>query len=165
VRSAEPAELAAVGRLCVAAYRAGGHLGDGDAYVKTLADARARAATAEVLVAVRNDAIVGTVTICPPGSEWSEVCHEAESEFRFLAVDPAAWRTGVGESLVNACEMLARERGQSAHVICVIDRNEGGHAFYRDLGFERLPERDWQPVPGIMLLAYTRRVPYEATNS
>jgi ribosomal protein S18 acetylase RimI-like enzyme len=29
------------------------------------------------------------------------------------------------------------------------------HRLYRRLGFERLPERDWTPVPGIELHAYS----------
>mgnify|MGYP004634202519 FL=1 len=29
---------------------------------------------------------------------------------------------------------------------------------YQRLGFTRLPERDWQPAPGIDLLVYAREV-------
>ena len=72
---------------------------------------------------------------------------------------PPAWRTGVGEALVDACEVRAVERGRVAHVICVIDTNEAAQCFYARLGFSRLPERDWSPVPGVHLQAYRRAVP------
>lgn len=160
IRAVREDELDVVGGLCVAAYVAGGHLTHEDPYASTLADARARGATTEILVAVVDDTVVGTVTICPNDSPYAEVGRVGESEFRFLAVSPSAWRTGIGEALVAACEQRAVDRGQRAHVICVIDSNHGAYAFYERLGFRRLPERDWTPVPGVNLLALTRDVPW-----
>jgi hypothetical protein len=40
-------------------------------------------------------------------------------------------------------------------VICVIDINTAAHRFYERLGYSRSPERDWQPRPGVNLLAFT----------
>jgi ribosomal protein S18 acetylase RimI-like enzyme len=160
VRPAVDDDFDVVGELCVDAYASAGHLDPTDPYTDTLRDARTRAQHAEVLVAERAGEIVGTVTICPPDSLFGEVGRDGESEFRFLAVAPAAWRSGVGEALVDACERRARETGAPAHVICVIDRNEGAHRFYDRLGFTRLPERDWSPRHGVLLLAYRRAVPY-----
>jgi hypothetical protein len=31
----------------------------------------------------------------------------------------------------------------------------GAQRLYAELGFRRLPERDWSPVPGVSLLAFT----------
>jgi len=160
IRPAAPSEYDEIGELCVTSYSAGGHLDPDDDYAHTLRDAAARAASAEVLVAYRDGSIVGTVTICPVGSTFSEIGQGKESEFRFLAVAPRAWRTGVGEALVTACEARAVERGAPAHVICVIDKNAGGHRFYQRLGFSRMPERDWTPVEGVFLQAYRREVPH-----
>lgn len=160
IRPARADELDLVGQICVTAYAAGGHLDANDDYADTLRDAGDRAATTEVLVADRDGEIVGTVTICPVQSPYAEIGRAGESEFRFLAVVPSAWRTGVGEALVDACEQRARERGASAHVICVIDVNEAAHRLYRRLGFQRLPERDWSPRAGVNLLAYRRPVPF-----
>jgi len=159
VRLARADELTEAGQLCVVAYTASGHLSAGNPYADTLRDAPGRAASTEVLVAVRGGVVVGTVTICPPDSPFAEISRPDESEFRFLAVAPAAWRTGVGEALVDACEVRAVERGRVAHVICVIDTNEEAQHFYARLGFSRLPERDWSPVPGVRLQAYRRAVP------
>jgi GNAT superfamily N-acetyltransferase len=149
-----------VGDLCVQAYAAAGHLDPDDPYANTLRDARARAQTTIVLVAERDAEVVGTVTICPEGSPFAELSRDGECEFRFLAVAPKAWRTGVGEALVDACEQWARANGAPAQVISVIDMNEGAHRFYDRLGFERRPERDWMPRAGVHLLAYARPVPF-----
>ena len=160
IRTASDFEYDEIGELCVDSYATAGHLDPTDPYTITLRDARARDAQAKVLVAERDGAIVGTVTICPSGTMFAEVGRDGESEFRFLAVAPTAWRTGVGEALVAACEQWARENGAPAHVICVIDRNDGAHRFYEQLGFTRLPERDWSPREGVNLLAFRRAVPY-----
>jgi ribosomal protein S18 acetylase RimI-like enzyme len=162
IRPAADADLDVVGAMCVDAYAAAGHLEPADPYAETLRDARTRAREADVLVAERDGVVVGTVTICPVGSAFGEIGREGESEFRFLAVQPGTWRSGIGEALVAACEERAHARGATAHVICVIDINEGAHRFYDRLGFERLPDRDWSPREGVHLLAYRRRVPYDA---
>ena len=162
IRPARPDEFDAIGELCVAAYRAGGHLAEDDPYAGTLRDVATRAATAEVLVAEQDGEIVGTVTICPTGSRFAEIGRPGESEFRFLAVSPVAWGRGIGTALVDACEARAIARGQGAHVICVIEQNDAGHRMYQRLGFVRIPERDWDPVPGVHLHAYRRAVPNPA---
>jgi ribosomal protein S18 acetylase RimI-like enzyme len=160
VRPASDVEYAIAGELCVTAYVAGGHLDPSDGYSDTLRDVAGRADTTQVLVAVREDVVVGSVTICPPESPWAEFARPGEFEFRFLAVDPDKWRQGIGEALVAACEERARQTAASAILIGVIDRNEAGHRMYRRLGFQREPERDWIPVPGVQLLAYRRPVPF-----
>ena len=71
-----------------------------------------------LLVAERDGIVVGTTTITPPGSEFREIGLDDEVEFRFLAVAPEAWRTGVGDALVAACEQHARETGATALAIC-----------------------------------------------
>ncbi len=100
----------------------------------------------------------GTVTICPPGSPFAEVGREGESEFRFLAVAPDAWRTGVGRGARRRLRaagpaMAAADRAGHLRRSTATRR---AHRLYRRLGFERLPERDWEPRPGIDLLAYRR---------
>ncbi len=145
--------------MCVEAYAHGGHLDPADEYAATLRDAGVRAEYAELLVAERAGEVVGTVTVCPAGSPFAEIREDGELEFRFLAVAPAKWRSGVGEALVDACERRAMETGAKALVISVIDGNEAAHRLYRRLGFERMPDRDWEPRPDVQLLAYRRSVP------
>ena len=39
--------------------------------------------------------------------------------------------------------------------MCSASTMETAHRIYRRLGFTRLPERDWEPVPVVRLLAFT----------
>lgn len=159
IRPATEADLDAIGEICVAAYDAAGQLEPGSPYATTLRDSRSRMTDGLLLVAERDGSIVGTTTITPPGSSFREIGSDDEVEFRFLAVAPPAWRTGVGEALVAACEQHARETGARALAICVRDTNTSAAAMYERMGFTRIPERDWTPLPGVHLLALTRPVP------
>jgi hypothetical protein len=38
--------------------------------------------------------------------------------------------------------------------MCSAQNMHVAHRLYARLGFGRLPERDWEPVPGITLLAF-----------
>ncbi|HEV8025642.1 MAG TPA: GNAT family N-acetyltransferase [Candidatus Nanopelagicales bacterium] len=158
VRPAQGDDLEIVGRICVAAYEAAEQLEDGPngGYGLVLANAAARYRDALLLVAVRNDEVVGTVTIAPEGSPFREIGQDGEVEFRFLAVAPSAWGGGVGSALIDACHAHAREIGARRLAICVRDNNAGAMAMYGRHGFTRMPERDWQPVPGVRLLALQR---------
>jgi ribosomal protein S18 acetylase RimI-like enzyme len=158
VRPAAPEDLAIAGEICVEAYDLAGQLEPGSPYASTLRDTSSRAEDSLLLVAVRDNVVIGTVTICSPGSASREIGRDDEVEFRFLAVAPSAWRTGVAEALVAACEEHARETGASALAICVRDTNTSAAAMYGRMGFTRVPERDWTPRPGVDLLALTRPV-------
>ena len=155
VREAVEGDLEEVGRISVEAYVAAGQLeqGVGNGYERVLSDAGARYREALLLVAVRGDDLVGTVTICPTGSRFSEIGGPGEVEFRFLAVRPSAWGSGVGTALIQACHDYARDVGATRLAICVRDTNAGAMSMYLKRGFARLPERDFQPVPGVDLLA------------
>ncbi|HEY9566189.1 MAG TPA: GNAT family N-acetyltransferase [Nocardioides sp.] len=154
IRPAQDHELAAVGDLTVAAY-ADFTLGPADPYVAKLRDAEARAREAELWVA-RSSAgsVAGGVTWCPPGSVWREISQPGEGEFRMLAVSPTAQGQGMGEALARHCIELSRAAGDSAMVISSLTGMAAAHRLYGRLGFERLPERDWSPAPGVELIAF-----------
>src|SRR3954447_16929142 len=102
IRLARSEEYAAIGDLTVDAYAADGFLDDTDDYVHHLRDGASRAAHAELWVAIDDDAVIGTVTYCPPGSRYCEVATETDQgEFRMLAVAPAGRRRGIGRALVE----------------------------------------------------------------
>jgi ribosomal protein S18 acetylase RimI-like enzyme len=158
VRVARPDEHAAIGDLLLSSYGAGGHLKDDPGYAEHLADVSGRSEANPVLVAVRGDRLVGSVTITPYGTPNSHDATATELEFRFLGVAPEAWGTGVAEALVAACEDYAVEAGLDAIVITVIAWNTPALRLYRRLGFRRVPERDRLPAPGIQLCALARPV-------
>jgi hypothetical protein len=78
VRVAEPAEFADAGRVTAEAYHADDLLRRTDGlidvdYEAQLTDASRRAREAELLVAVDDGQVLGTVTWCPPTSPWREL--------------------------------------------------------------------------------------------
>lgn len=154
VRPAEASDVAEAGRVTVAAFRASNLVPEGARYEDELADAVGRARDAELLVAVSGGRVVGTVTFCRYGSRYAEIAGSGEAEFRMLAVDPAAWRTGVGEALVRAVVRRTRQTGAGAVVLSVPHNAYPAQRLYQRLGFVRVPERDHSPVAGVFLLAY-----------
>ncbi|BCJ72509.1 N-acetyltransferase [Catellatospora sp. IY07-71] len=155
VRPALPADYDAIGALSVAAYRGDGQTADGHPYEAHLSDAAARARAADVLVAVdeASGAVLGSVTFVLPGSPLADLAREGEAEFRMLAVSPQAQGRGAGEALARACLERAAAHGCRSVVICVRDFAADARRLYARMGFERLPERDWSPLPGVTLLA------------
>lgn len=155
VRRADPADHPAVARLTVAAYEADGQLKGENGYAVVLADVATRAETGEVLVAVdgATGEVLGAVTFVLAGTPYAELSGPGEAEFRMLAVDPAAQGRGAGAALVHACVARAAELGCSAVVICVRSGMAvAAHRLYERMGFVRVPEKDWSPLPGVDLL-------------
>ncbi|MFL6137025.1 MAG: GNAT family N-acetyltransferase [Frankiaceae bacterium] len=156
VRPARQEEHAAIGALTVVAYRHGGLLDGDTGYEAELADAAGRAATTELLVAVdATGRVVGTATLClGTASPHAELAGEDDAELRMLAVAPEAQGTGVGRALVEECLDLARRAGCRRFVLSSRDLMRPAHRLYERLGFIRAPALDWEPSPGIRLLAY-----------
>lgn len=156
LRRAQPDELAAVGALTLQAYSADGYVTPDDGYAAELSGAAERAAAADLMVAVDRTTreLQGTVTFCLDGSTYAEIARAGEAEFRMLAVAPAARGRGVGLALVRWCVDRAREQGCTALVLSSLDSMHTAHRLYERLGFARLPDRDWFPMPEIRLIAY-----------
>lgn len=155
IRPATPADYDAIGRLCVAAYVDAGFVPAASDYAPVLADSATRAREATLLAAV--DAvgtIIGTVTFCRPGSSYAELPQPGEAEFRMLAVSSEARGRGIGEALVRECLGRARAHGDDAIVLSTQTAMRAAHRIYERLGFVRVPERDWYPVPHVRLLCY-----------
>jgi ribosomal protein S18 acetylase RimI-like enzyme len=155
VRPARLDELEEVGRLTLDAYLADGTVNPAGAYAAQLADASQRANDAELLVAVDPEGrLLGTITVCTPGSPLAEVSYPGELEFRMLAVAPGARRRGIGEVLVRTVLARASQIGAHRVVLVTSEKMHAAYRLYARLGFIRLPERDWYPLPGIRLLAF-----------
>ena len=155
LRRATPVDHERAGEVTVAAY-ADFTLGPDDPYVDHLRNAAARDLEAELWVATPDDGdeVLGTVTICREGSPWRELAGHDEGEFRMLAVSPRAQRRGVGEALIRLVLDRFREEGATAIVLSSLPQMTDAHRLYERLGFVRTPERDWQPVPHVKLIAF-----------
>jgi ribosomal protein S18 acetylase RimI-like enzyme len=145
-----------LGEIVVDAYRALGAL-EGSGYAAELRDVARRAREAVVLVAVDDEAgmPLGCVTYVPgPDSPWAELLEPGEAAIRMLAVDPAAQGRGAGTALVRACVDRARLDGKRRLVLHSRPMMLQAQRIYHRLGFRRDEPRDWEPVPGILLLAF-----------
>ncbi len=158
LRRVKPDEHAAAGAVCLAAYEPF-FSGAEDFYRERVADVARRDAEAEVWVAVDDDGtLLGCVTSCPPGSPWHELANDHEGEFRMLAVSPEARGRGVGTALAKLCEEHARAHGATAMVLSSLGVMTDAHSIYERLGYERVPDRDWSPAPGVQLIAYAKEL-------
>ncbi len=152
LRRLEPRDHDAVVAVLLAAYD--DHVKVEFEYVEVLTDVAGRDRDAEVWVAVDGTDVLGTVTICPPGSPYREIGRDDEGEFRMLAVDPRARGRGVGRLLTELVVDDARRRGLGAVVLSSTPTMTAAHRLYESMGFTRLPDRDWAPNAYVDLLAY-----------
>ncbi|WP_125609876.1 GNAT family N-acetyltransferase [Specibacter cremeus] len=161
VRPATAADFDAIARITADAYLRAGYFDSAEhPYVRKILQVAERAAVAPILVAERDGAVIGSVTLAVAGDEWADIADAGELEFRLLVVDPAVQRSGAGRAMVEA--ILDRARGMAgidAVSLTTGDEWHGAHALYRKLGFSRVPERDW-PIPetGAMLRVYRMAV-------
>jgi ribosomal protein S18 acetylase RimI-like enzyme len=158
VREAHPGELDDAGRIVADAYVAGGGFDIHDRrYLDQIRDARRRARSCPVLVAVEDGTarLLGSVTYVPSADNpFAEVEVDGEAGFRMLGVAPEAQGCGVGRALVLACIERARADGRRALAISTGPDMAAARRLYEGLGFRRAEERDFDPVPGVHLLAY-----------
>jgi ribosomal protein S18 acetylase RimI-like enzyme len=156
IREAQAGDLEAAGRVTQAAWREFQRPEDPAwvGYFGRLGDARARAACAVVLVAVEEGVVVGTVTLELDGTLEGAALPAPEAGLRMLAVAPE-WRgRGVGRGLVEACLERARAAGKTEMRLHTMDVMLSAAALYRSFGFQRDPEADFTPAPGLTALAY-----------
>jgi len=160
IRTIRPDEFEVVGTLCVDTYVAAGVAAADEPYADFLANTEAKALDplAEVLVCDHDGHITGTVTICPYGSDLTEVCLPGELEFRALAVAQESQGGGTAQDLIWACIDWAREHDINTVVACVTESNAAGHGLYQKLGFIRQPTRDWIAPDSTGLQTYTMSV-------
>ncbi|MFI6930559.1 GNAT family N-acetyltransferase [Streptomyces sp. NPDC050287] len=160
IRRVTPTEYDALGEITAQAYLQDGLLdfGESDSYLGELRDVAKRAAAADVLVAMQGDHLLGGVTFVPSGGPMADIARPGEAEIRMLAVAREARGRGAGEALVRACVDRARgTTGCTAVVLSTQRTMHSAHRIYERLGFVRVPERDWNPVPeldDITLLSY-----------
>jgi ribosomal protein S18 acetylase RimI-like enzyme len=155
IREAHIAELTAAGDLTATAYLDGG-LAE-ESYLPRLRDARARhedPGTVQFVAVAEDGTVVGAVVYTEAGSGFADYADGQEAEIRMLATAAAARGRGVGEALVRACILRARERGRPVIVLSTKPIMTDAQRLYARLGFVRTPERDWEYRPGKGLLTY-----------
>ncbi|MDM7831661.1 GNAT family N-acetyltransferase [Cellulomonas edaphi] len=164
IRIAEPHEYDEVAALTRSAFDAGAYGPTQDAErLRQLADAAGRAADGDLIVAVADGRLVGTVSLLRPGTRYTRQARDDERELRLLATAPASRGQGVGATLVADALARARRAGAAAVVLDTGPRNVVSQRLYHRLGFERVVERETTVVGrGIGRLAVFR---YDLTRA
>jgi ribosomal protein S18 acetylase RimI-like enzyme len=157
VDTARPEDFPRIAELTVSVYVDGALASDG--YTPQLADVAGRASRSDLLVVRDADGrVVGSVALVLTGDFGEITTSDEEAAFRMLVVDPATRGQGIGELLVTTCLDRARAAGKHRMVISTDPRMTAAHRLYERLGFTRLPDRDWSPMPGTELMVYAREL-------
>jgi GNAT superfamily N-acetyltransferase len=111
----------------------------------------------ERLVAEIDGTIVGSVALFPAKSDAYEgyIKELDYPEIRMLAVSPEARGKGVASALISECMKRAKIKGCSAIGLHTGQFMDKAMRLYERLGFERLPQYDFEPADdGIVVKAY-----------
>jgi ribosomal protein S18 acetylase RimI-like enzyme len=150
IRRAEPSERAAAAALLERVF-----VGEGYTPHERLASLHAAAhAAQDLFVAVEEGRLVGTAAVLKAGDALAKDAAGDEMEIRFLAIDPACRRTGIGRALVHACIAAARDLGAIRVVLSTLHTMRSAQRLYEQIGFERMPDRDRARPGGGAMLAY-----------
>ena len=145
IREAQNSEYETVANLTMAAYRplfAGVDLPDDLGwYGAELRDVAGRAARSEIIVAITDGQIVGSLAY---HDDYSEEVKSGNPKncagFRVLATDPNMQGHGIGEALTRWCIDRARADGRTALLLNTTDYMKAAQRLYRRRGFEPYPE-------------------------
>jgi ribosomal protein S18 acetylase RimI-like enzyme len=169
IRESRPDEQALVGELRVTAYGATGLLSASSGYAETLrgfgfvGDCVVLVAGDDVDVDVGEDkGILGTITLEPFGPHSELARDESEADVRAFAVDPRGQGQGIGRALLQAVIACAAKRGVRTLRLCTQPAMTTAQHLYAAAGFDRTPDFDFEPVPGLTLRAYALDLPPDA---
>ena len=160
MRDARPAELAEIGALRVAAYEAGGFLSDASHYGETLRTL-GHDGIGQILVAVGErgrrpwDArLLGTVMLQLLAARRARGPGAGRGRGSGAGRGPGGPRARRGPGAAAAVTSRARAGGVQRLLLSTQTTMLAAQHLYTEAGFRRLPDRDWDPVPGFTLLAY-----------
>lgn len=111
----------------------------------------------ERIVAESDGEILGSVALFPAKTDAYNGYIDALDypEIRMLAVTPEARGMGVATALITECIRRSKEKGYSSIGLHTGQFMESAMRLYESLGFERLPQFDFEPAgDGIIVKAY-----------
>ena len=158
IRNARIEELDEVIRVIVAAYDQYAALVSPEMwapYARNVADVRSRLDESELIVAEEDGRILGAVTFYPDASvSRGEGWPQSYSGIRVLAVHPDARGLGLGRILTQECIRRSRDLGVQYVGLHTTEFMSVARGMYERMGFERAPEFDFRPGPGVLVMAY-----------
>jgi GNAT superfamily N-acetyltransferase len=157
IRLARDDELDIVASLIVDAYAEYAAAMSPDAwsmYAQDIANVHGRRTDADLVVAERDGRLVGALTMY---TRWRGA--QADSvAVRLFAVPPKERGSGVGKALMTWCADWARSHGKRRLVVTTTQEMAVMRELTERMGFERAPELDHEPAPGVRVEGYALTV-------
>ena len=157
IRNARDDELDIVASLSVDAYAEYAARMSPDAwssFAQDIANVRGRLSDAEILVAELDGKLVGSVSVF---SDWRGAQADTVG-VRLLAVAPGFRGLGIGRALMEEVIARARSRGKRRVVLTIAPEMESVKELSEELGFDREPDLDYMPAPGVRSEGYALSV-------
>jgi ribosomal protein S18 acetylase RimI-like enzyme len=127
-------------------------------YLEDIMDVRSRLPQSELLVAELDGRLAGTVTLYLHSSE-SRVWPEGWASVRLLGVLPAYRHQGIGRALMDECIRRSKKEGIRILGLHTTEAMATAKKMYERMGFARVPEFDFHPRPGVVVMAYRLDIP------
>lgn len=154
IRHASDTELDIVASMIVDAYAEFAATMSPDAwstFAQDIANVYGRMSDGEIVVADRDGSVVGAVTVF---RQWRGAQEDALA-LKMLAVPPAARNTGVGRALMEWAVEEARSIGKGRVILTTMQVMDTMRDLVTRMGFERAPELDHEPAPGVRAEGYS----------
>jgi ribosomal protein S18 acetylase RimI-like enzyme len=153
IREARAGEHDEIGRVTAAAYR--GLVRD-ETYLARIADVAERAHRTQILVAVEDDRILGSLTLelTTRVNADDDPLEAHRAHVRMLGVAPPTQGKGVGTALMREAERRAVAQGKREMTLHTTKRMTAAQALYARLGYERVSEEAFPD--GFVLLGYRK---------
>lgn len=154
IRHAHEGEFDIVASLIVDAYAEFAASMAPDAwsmFAQDIANVHGRLSDGEIIVAERDGAIVGTVTVY---RDWRGA-QPGTLALRLLAVPPVERSSGVGSALMEWAVQEARTAGKSRVVMTAMQVMDTLRDMAEKMGFTRARELDHEPAPGVRVEGYS----------
>ncbi len=123
-----------------------------DWYCHDIADVRKRSADSELIIALSDNIIAGSVTLYPDGSR--EGWPKGWAGIRLLGVHPDFRGKGIGRALMEECVRRCRERGTKIIGLHTTEMMKIARGMYERMGFKQVPQFDFHPSPDRTIYAY-----------
>jgi ribosomal protein S18 acetylase RimI-like enzyme len=156
IRNARPEELDEVSQLLKEAYQQYAEVMPQEvfqSYLENILDVRGRLPESELIVAELDRHLVGTVTLFLHSSE-SQDWPEGWASVRLLGVLPQYRKQGIGQALMEECIRRCKNEGIKTLGLHTSEAMATAKRMYERLGFVRVPEFDFHPRPGVVVMAY-----------
>ena len=158
IRDARAEELDQVALLIRDAYQeyqASFPPGVWEGYARDIMDVRGRLDKSVLIVAEQSGGLVGAVTFYPGASPPKQKGWPSGwTGIRLLAVHPDARGKGIGGALMEECLRRSRQMGARTLGLHTTEPMAVARGMYERMGFVRVPEFDFHPAPGAVVMAY-----------